>query len=145
MFLWSWHLKIITDWNLWWWWWWWCSWTTYSFVQHIWAALYLWSSNAERRVGKFKPLLRFLSGQTRCLLHLLKLVCKLQEKWEKKQAKLKNACIILTYFSFILQGKINSISFTMMTWQKAPVEVKTKQKQYTWIQDKTIHPMRKRQ
>ena len=44
---------------------------------------HLWSCNVERRVGQFKPLLRFLPGQSSRLLDLLELVCKLQDKGQK--------------------------------------------------------------
>lgn len=49
------------------------------------ALHYLWSCDVERGVGQFKPLLGFLSGQAGRLLHLFKLLCKLQAKWERRQ------------------------------------------------------------
>lgn len=55
------------------------------------AVLYLWSSYVESRVSQFKPLLRFLSGQTSCLLHLLKLLGKLQEERERGEVNLCRA------------------------------------------------------
>lgn len=42
------------------------------------VCFYLWSCNAERRVGQFEPFLRFLPGQTSCLPQLLKLIRKLK-------------------------------------------------------------------